>query len=235
MENNGENSNAKEKAEPSPPSDGTEYEFDANLTGEEFLDKVRERFRAGDSPINNSSTDSVQTGKGKSNKALLIGITILILLGLGLGLYKYLENRNTSQLKQAEEKQAISSMVAKYNAFTEWRAELDNLEDPYTLDIEKVLIREDKRPLLLSVNVGDIKSKDGKVYVNLNEFGSPTPEIQFLLECDSSQVEKMKDRGLDEFAVVASIKSVSKPQSANEDPDTFWAQGQCIDLLPVHY
>jgi hypothetical protein len=238
MDENFRNNDEKEEGKTSPSDKENEFTIDPNSTWFEFENKVRERFRAGDTPITPSPIHSIQDNDSKNRKSLKLGILILITIGVGFGFYKYLGYRKDSQLKEEAEKQAISNMVTKFNAVTDWRGDLDDLEDPYSLDVEKILIREDKRPLFLSVYVRDIRTKDSKVYVNLYEAGSPAPEIRFMLECNSSQTEKFRDRNNDEFAVIASINSVTKFQSSeteSESSNTFVANGQCLDLLPVNY
>jgi hypothetical protein len=79
-----------------------------------------------------------------------------------------------------------------------------------------------------------------KTYVHFAEFGSPDPKIDFVLECTAEQISSLKqqfsaDDGT-EFAVIATIASVEKPEGSESESDDlpFVAKGRCVDFLVVN-
>jgi hypothetical protein len=163
------------------------------------------------------------------------GLLLLLVAGLSWGGYKYFSYRKASQFRQAAEKQEISKMAARYNASSAWREKLEPFDQPRINDVRETLTK-DNRPLLLSVYIPHVAGAGKEDQVHFAEFGSPDPEIDFVLECTSQQVSKLRqqfrsDDGT-EFAVIAAISSV---EETGFDESPFRATGRCLDFLIVKY
>lgn len=174
---------------------------------------------------------------GKLGYALLL----VALVGLPVGGYKYFKYQRASALREALEKQNISQMVARYDARTAWREKLESLDDEASItDVQELLSIKDHHPLSLSVYIRKFSgSNDNSAH--FAEFGSPDPEIDFILECSAEQIAKLRqsfstDDGT-EFAVIATVASVEKPGSSENSSDEtpFIAKGRCLDFLIVNY
>jgi len=164
------------------------------------------------------------------------------------------KKRKAEVEKKIQIEQAISSMVAKYNAVTDWKKNFNNesvlLGKIYTVQVEDALIRSDNRPILFFAFVEDVQRQGNKYYVHFWNWYELGPDIRFVLECNSKQAKKILEQKTDffeKYAVVALISTLQKPKfevkayphsrgGADiivEPSDIFIAKGRCLDLLFV--
>src|SRR5882724_1193660 len=80
---------------------------------------------------------------------------ILVLVGLTYGGYRYFAHRTVVEARRSAERQDISNMAIRRNAFAVWREKLEQLNKPTVNDVRETLTR-DGHPLLLSVGVPQI-------------------------------------------------------------------------------
>ena len=66
-------------------------------------------------------------------------------------------------------KQAVSDMVKKHNAITDWEKNLNTYRS-YTIQVEDALIRSDNRPILFFGRVNDIAKKANKYFIHFSKF-----------------------------------------------------------------
>ena len=211
----------KNDSEDSKHKEGDEIKFNPA----DFLRENLEKYNS-----TNYQVNYIQDNKSTTKKLIKSTVIFLLIIGVISGVYIVFSTIRNSNNKQLEEDKAISELAARYNAITDWKEQLDELDDVYSIDVENALIRKDKRPLLISAYVQDIVTKNGIPYLIFSEVGSPDIEITFILEYDSGQIEQLikQVRENNEIALIASITTVQK---ANESSDKFLANGRCLELL----
>ncbi|HZX12933.1 MAG TPA: hypothetical protein VFF49_00865 [Thermodesulfobacteriota bacterium] len=191
--------------------------------------------------------------------ALVIGIVLNLISCQDSANQAKKEKTESEKIKTEQIKQAISEMVARHNAIADWKksffpkdpnALLNNI---YTIDLEAALVRSDNRPILFVAPVVDVERRDNKYFVHFQTGGFIlhslfSPDIHFVLECDSEQAKKImaqQPNMFDEYAVVAFISSVRRAMfKVNADPVSseeadlvvepsgiFIVNGQCLELL----
>jgi hypothetical protein len=165
---------------------------------------------------------------------LAILILILGLIGVAYGGYEYLGHRRTLEIRKASETKQISNMAAGYNASSAWREKLEQLNQPGINNVRETLTR-DGHPLLLSVCVPQIAEIGKGNQVHFAEFGSPDPEIDFVLECSAEQIAKLRQSGADDGTEVAVIAAITSVEETGSDDSPFLARGRCLDFVVVNY
>jgi hypothetical protein len=200
----------------------------------EILRKEQERQDADKAQRNPPQRQSVVLGK------LGYALLLVALVGVSIGGYKYFKYQRASALREALEKQNISQMVARYDARTAWREKLESLDEASITDVQELLLIRDHHPLSLSVYIRKFSGPNDNS-AHFAEFGSPDPEIDFILECSAEQIAKLRqsfstDDGT-EYAVIATVASVERPEASenNSDETPFVAKGRCLDFLVVNY
>jgi hypothetical protein len=130
-------------------------------------------------------------------------------------------------------KQAVSDMVKKHNAITDWDKNLDTYSPyTYTIQVEDALIRSDNRPILFFGRVNDIAKKANKYFIH---FSMISHNIYFVLECNEEQVKKILNKqDIHFYAFIALISSIQRTEFKEQAPD-FIAKGVCMDFLPARY
>ncbi len=153
--------------------------------------------------------------------------------------------------KHLQSEKSVADMVAKHNAVTDWKQNLNKngeffWDSVYTIEIEEALIRSDGQPILFFCGVNDIVRKEDKYLVyfsNLFDFLIPA-DIHFVLDCTPDQVKEiMLNRAdlFEKYAVIARISEVKKAtlKLANyaeidkvvlEPSNVFIAEGRCLEL-----
>jgi hypothetical protein len=118
-------------------------------------------------PHQNPELLLVRTTQGQLMRKRFSKLTvgILVLAGVGWGISSLIsskkaqrENERQRREEQTRIEQAVSAMQATHNAVTDWKKGLGEalkLEAIYTVNLQRLLVREDGRPLLFyaSVNV----------------------------------------------------------------------------------
>jgi len=149
-----------------------------------------------------------------------------------------------------ERERKVNLLKEKYNAYYEWTDSLDVYgldETIYTVDLQKVLIRDDMRPVLFVGYLRDLLIDEGAYKAH---FSDVYMDIQITLECTKEIFEKLRKnldrRTFNEAAVVARIDKVIKRESVKvlypetieydvefqvESFDVFIASGTCIDFV----
>jgi len=186
---------------------------------------------------------------------IVFGILVLLVAGY------FISKHQNEKAETIQTQQKISTLAKRYNAVTDWRERFD--EDGikigkghravYTTDIEKALIRNDGRPVLIVGYVFDITKIGDNNYLGIKAF--IYPDLNFLLECQSQQAELVLAQPTDDgefFAVVANVISVSRPAFETdalieetdderysdiivEPGDQYILQGTCLDISYVGY
>lgn len=172
----------------------------------------------------------------------------------------YLENKARREAKRAEEerieqatKTAVSQMVSRTNAVTDWEANLSKgekfrLEPILTVELERLWFQQ--RPILFIGAIKDIATHDQTRYMVLVErsllgsfnymFGT---ELQLSLLSNKDRIDSFlkehpdlfKDYGFNKgIAVVAQIKSIRTsyvPGEKGEREEVKIGDGELMDIL----
>jgi hypothetical protein len=136
------------------------------------------------------------------------------------------DRRSETQKEKVESEKRLQSeksdadMVAKHNAVTDWKQNLNKKgeflgDSVYTIEIEEALIRNDGRPILFFCGVNDIVRKENKYLVYFsNLFGFlASADVHFILDCTPDQVKEimLHRAGLfEKYAVIARVSEVKK-------------------------
>lgn len=187
----------------------------------------------------------------------IVSVVLVLLI-----VWHFISKHQSEKTETIQAQQKISTLAKRYNAVTDWRERFD--EDGikigkghravYTTDIEKALIRNDSRPVLIVGNVFDITKIGDNNYLGIKAFAYP--DLNFLLKCQSQQTELVLTQPTDDgefFAVVANVFSVSRPAFETdvlieeiddemysdiivEPGDQYILQGTCLDISYIgHY
>jgi hypothetical protein len=141
-------------------------------------------------------------------------------------------------------------MQTTHNAVTDWKKGLGEalkLEPIYTVNLQRLLVRDDGRPLLFYASVNDVKEQNGRNLLVLETQIDIRATLRLVLECDPARArEVMEQRGPEferYYAVVAQIRSVRKSadesasnrdnESGSASAESFVAEGRALDLLFV--
>ena len=181
-------------------------------------------------------------GQLRRKKSPELTVAILVLVGVGWGIFSMISSKKAereSERKQREEQtrieQTVSAMVTTHNAVTDWKKGLGEarLELIYTADLQRLLARDDGRPLLFYASIEDVKEQNGRNLLVFETQIDIRATLRLALECDSDQARQvMEQRGpelLKYYAVIGKIRSVQK----NADQTVFLAEGRALDLLFV--
>lgn len=145
-------------------------------------------------------------------------LLIAIFTSVGLWLYSCQVNKSKSISKK---KVNIENVITKYNAIKDWNKHFDkegyNLEIGhryvYSDDIEKNLIRNDGKSIIVIGYIFEVKRKNNNFIIGIKYDGYP--DLNFLLTSDENQAQIVLNQNTDEgrlFAVVSNIKRVYRPQ-----------------------
>jgi hypothetical protein len=145
------------------------------------------------------------------------------------------ESERQRREEQTWIEQAVSAMQTTHNAVTDWKKGLGEarLELIYTVDLQRLLVRDDGRPLLFYASVEDVKEQKGLNLLVLETQIDIRATLRLVLECDAARARQvMEQRGpelLKYYAVIAQIRSVQK----SADETVFLAEGRALDLVFV--
>jgi len=146
---------------------------------------------------------------------------------------------------------AVAQVVSKYKAVPYWENDVKDLGRVFAINVQEVMVRGDKRPLLLINQIEDLAKESNKYYITFESL-TYTHDIYFTLECDAEQVNKLtveNSMADDEYAIIADVTAVRKlrfkirasPESEEEanmeldTSDAFTAEGKCLALLKVEH
>lgn len=196
-------------------------------------------------------------------KTIAIKIVIVI-IAIAIGVY-VVSNIISSRRSKVEEEKAnaekklkiernISDMVVQFDAVADWRSSFDEkdiLEPIYTIHIQEALLKTNGRPILFYASVDDVLKREKQHIVRFVNWLDIGLTIYFELQCNEDQTKRLLEIPteffLDEFAVIAQIEEVRKPEFAVrayargseeaeievESSDIFIATGKCLDFLYV--
>lgn len=189
-------------------------------------------------------------------------IVCLIIVAVGGGWWWFHAREATKKKAEAETiaKMAeaarfrVKAMAKQYNARLDWHKTLKVYAYPglFTVEVEKAMISDDKRPILFLGTIKDIAGEENG-YLCIFECNDFLTQIYVNVRCSDREFQTIipycrAKRGF--FAVVANIEKVTRPsfkptaryddesKSASillEDdfPSIFFAFGACLDVMWV--
>ena len=182
---------------------------------------------------------------------------LLVLLIIGASLYWLQKTRKQKQeearrvSENAAELRKVKESIAKvgetYNAVVDWRPQVKSVIQPgpqYSVELESLLVRQDRRPILFVGELQDVLSADETLKCVFETRGGFSWKVRFYLTCTPAQATVLTrnsgSTSLQRFAVVAQITSANKLKQESVESDEsqtstpkFQASGQCIDFLSV--
>ncbi len=113
----------------------------------------------------------------------------------------------------------------------------------YSLELERLFVRQDGRPILFVGPLHDVISSDGLPQCIFDTRGGLSWKLRFHLACTPDQAKLLTEshspNSLQRFAVVTRVTSATKwnkgrgnYESQTSAPE-FWVNGRCIDFLFV--
>jgi hypothetical protein len=149
----------------------------------------------------------------------------------------------------------MAELSRKYQADSEWQKAFDKSDRLffYTIELQRVLIRKDGRPVIVVATIDDVVGQsDGRYALHAHMTVGLDRDVHFELRCGVPELRALLDRTpeiLDEFVIVARIQEIRKPllqavaQSGDEvvntpevvlEPSrTLFASGECLDAVFV--
>lgn len=158
----------------------------------------------------------------------------------------------TERKARAEVQARMAELSSKYGADAEWQKPFDKPDRLffYTVELQRALIRKDRRPLIFVAMVDDVfVEADGRYVLQARLTVGLDREVHLELRCGEQELRALLDRTpeiLEEFAVVARIQEVRKPllQAAAhtggegstpeivlEPSQVLLASGECLDAI----
>ena len=149
--------------------------------------------------------------------------------------------------------QLVSLLAAQYQAEPQWAQGIPD-QSPYSIELERALVRPDGKPTLLVGRVADIRLRGKQLIVEIEvEPDVHVPSLRLSLDCTPAIVDRLLQKGdrLSRYAAVALIESVSKARfridshgyAVGEDEveteleietgEYFVARGQCVEIRPI--
>jgi hypothetical protein len=180
------------------------------------------------------------TGHKGYMKRFSIIAGLMLLIGGYIGIV-HKQNRSEAKTKSEELardnaiKQSELYLASKYNAVVDWEkglnsqeAELVDLTDYYSLQVENALIKHNSRPVLINGILIDILKRNDKYYMVF----SMDEGARLELESNQKQIEGIlnKQHYL-RHAIIGTIFSARRTTGADTESDSFIIQGKLIDLL----
>ena len=149
---------------------------------------------------------------------------------------------------QAEKREgqvrAISQMAASHNAVKDWG---EGLPSALTIHLQDALLRKDGRPVLLDVNLTDIR-REGARYVadfTIDRLtgSAALPLMEVVVLCSSEQADRLSRKpeyaSLSDFAIVVRVSAVEASTvfigKYMERDRQVTVKGELVDFLPSAY
>ncbi|HUS71512.1 MAG TPA: hypothetical protein VMY06_00485 [Sedimentisphaerales bacterium] len=164
----------------------------------------------------------------KTKKHLLLLVVCTVFIN---GCRKQTEKEKEEETeKYLQIKTEVLELCAQHDAIIDWYKNLDlkggNLyESLYTVQVQNVFLNQNKQPYLFFVVIDDIKKFNDKYILIVDQFYPydyrQNLSIHLRLFCDRDTVDRIFKRRpsyVDRYALIASIKSIVKPDLVIE-PD----------------
>lgn len=130
---------------------------------------------------------------------------------------------------------AVQELSVRFGADHEWETQLDQFwrqGDVYTIDLEELLVRPDREPIVAEVELVDLVQENDRHYGVFRYWLGQ--EILFTLTVDSltlHRIRAMERYPMMGFYVVAVIDQVGLSEIPDFYERRFWARGELLDLL----
>lgn len=192
--------------------------------------------------------------------AKTIVVSLIILIVIGWFISRFVSNRHErlEREKKEEEKRLsieknLKEMIVKWNAVVDWDKQLNRnliFEFILTAELQDILIREDKRPVLFFLYLKDVVKKDNNSYVayfDRTHLLEP-PSVNFVVNCNNGQYKHIILKPPNKyfrtkFALIVKVRDVcSSPffYSENYNGENYidtglipTVIGDCLDIVRI--
>lgn len=135
--------------------------------------------------------------------ALLMSLVLFVAVAGGIWIWSRVgssrrvatEQDGAENEQQNRTRKGVSAMASRNNARTDWEESVikrNQLTRLFTFQVEDALVR-DSKPILGFGSVDDITKQNGRYSVYFRDRLPGGPDIRFVLECSSQQVESILD------------------------------------------
>ena len=155
----------------------------------------------------------------------------------------------------AADKEDVAGLAKRHDVFLGWHTNLQRrgASAPFTYDVTKALMPTSGSPVLLLMNLDDVRESEGLLHATFSSHYMSSGFFQLVLklECGGGQGAALlaDDRSSCErsYAIVAKLSAVSRPAFTLEgtmsgedasievrsESDVFVAKGRCMDLVKL--
>ncbi len=150
---------------------------------------------------------------------------VLIVWGFGLGLRYFVDRKDIKKQEKIERQESIqrhnvnkivSKLAIKHNAkIIDIDGIMNNHESFYSVYLAQALANTKFMPVVIKVYFVDLLTKSGKNYVCFRYYKDESAEIDFVLECNLKQMNKLLDErpsDYDEYAIVVTSLDIGSPR-----------------------
>lgn len=150
------------------------------------------------------------------------------------------ESERAEQARQAasaEYLHAVEAMAGRHGATPVLTDKLGQIDPLYTYNVQNALLSGTGRAVVLRGTVVDLEKRDDAYLVYLDDAGTTTPAIRYVLGCDAATAQQVVSRraATPAVTVAATIASVEKGEipagsSAATSAVRFVAKGRCLEI-----
>jgi hypothetical protein len=165
-------------------------------------------------------------------------LTVVVVVAAVGGYFAYKQHKASREAQElaarrAEFESQIARFAEKHNAVIDWQKPLlakGALEKTYSLELARLLVRPDGRPILVFASLDNVSESGGRTLIYLDEATRLESHLKLRLDCTPEQAHFAMSAGSPQtFAVIAQIRSVEYVLA----DDYSLATGQCVDLMSV--
>ena len=151
---------------------------------------------------------------------LLLGLVTLFSCGAPT------RQEREAEAQRAARERRIQDLAARHGADSQWRGPFEDYSrlQFFSVEIQRALIKPDKRPVVIVAPLGDVIEVGGNRYELRAHIGIALTEIHFFLQASDPLVSELlahPPEFLEEVAVVARIHRVARAvfRVATDEPD----------------
>ncbi len=166
---------------------------------------------------------------GKMGRRIVFVGASLLLGALGC----HSSEEKARQQREAQDsayEREITALRTRYDPVVDWPEALK--EKTFTIDVEPILVRSDKRPEFFYATLEDIRRQDDGVLLYFRT--TPTegePILELLLECPGCDLKRFEDSAKDvgDFALVVQVTAAVRSLDSSDNAPDYVLHGRLID------
>jgi hypothetical protein len=124
----------------------------------------------------------------------------------------------------------VAALRTRYDPVVDWPEALK--QKTFTIDVEPVLVRSDKRPEFFYAMLEDIRRQDDGMLLYFRT--TPTegePTLELLLECPGCDLKRFEDsaKNIGDFALVARVTAAARSLDSSDNAPDYVVHGRLVD------